>query len=189
MKKILSGLILLLLVTLISGCGNDKLEKTLKKMSDAESYSMTLTMENIPIFGTMEMKAKVDGDKEYFYMTGLEFYLSKENETTYIYTKVGSTWEKTEYSEADLDLPIEVDEVDPKDFDAKWFKKEDDKYILQEEYYEEIFAEEAEMVKSLEIEIDDDDFIIYYEMSLEGFVIKVTLEITDINKTTIKLPK
>lgn len=185
MKKLFWVFILSLITITLVGCSKKtELEKTLDELNDAKSLTMTFDMD-VPFLGEIEAVSKIDGDKEYYLTFMQEYYLSTEDGVQYKYSKdISDNWIKEEYDDSEDD----DDSVDPTEFKDSWFEKEENKYVLKEEYYDEVLGTDVGEVKQFDMEIEDDKVIINYEVSSEGFVIKAVITITDINNTSIQLP-
>ena len=70
MKKFVSLFLTLMLcismMLIVTSCGTKHpIEEFKNKMADADSYQMSFTMSNIPLFGTITITTKVDGNIQY----------------------------------------------------------------------------------------------------------------------------
>lgn len=101
-KKIISftlALTLLSMVLMVTSCGaKHPIEKFRNKLSDAGSFEARITMSDIPYFGTITQKIKVDGNIQYTYASVFNEanYTRKVGDAIYKYTKnEDGTWSKT----------------------------------------------------------------------------------------------
>ena len=111
MKKFVSLFLTLMLcismMLIVTSCGTKHpIEEFKNKMADADSYQMSFTMSNIPLFGTITITTKVDGNIQYTpaIMFNEEEYIETVGDTKYKYTKnEDGTWSKTQDTEEEDD--------------------------------------------------------------------------------------
>lgn len=110
MKKIISTSFVLVLclsmLLAVTSCSSaHPISEFKDKMTAAESYQMSVTMSNVPLFGTFTMTTKVDGNIQYTpaVMFNEEEYTETVGDVQYKYTKNDEgKWIKTQ-SEAEED--------------------------------------------------------------------------------------
>ena len=119
MKKFVSLFLTLMLcismMLIVTSCGTKHpIEKFKNKMADADSYQMSVTMSNVPLFGTITMTTKVDGNIQYTpaIMFNEEEYIETVGDTKYKYTKnEDGTWSKTQDTEEEDDSSVTSDKT------------------------------------------------------------------------------
>lgn len=187
MKKFLMLVILALSFSMIS-CGNN-LEKSFEKMEELDSYTMEITMSNIPIFGSMTILMKTDGDMLYTsniysgetyskFIDGEE-YVYIENNGEYVLSDT-----PIESDDDNIDSGL-LDTIDFEDFEkddnGDWVLKTDKVYLDDEE---------TTYMRNVTITVNDDGYItsMTFEMMSEGMKIDVEALFSDFNDTEVQLP-
>lgn len=125
MKKKLSMLLAVLLCLSMMFIGTScsskhPMETFREKMEQADSYEMTVTMSDVPLFGTMTITTQVDGNIQYTpaVLFNAEEYTETVDSTVYTYTKnEDGTWTKTESAAEEDSSEITSDESMKKFFD------------------------------------------------------------------------
>lgn len=185
MKKAYLLLFIFIFIGLV-GCKN-KTENVFDKLNDAENLTMVISM-NVPVFGEIEITTMIDGDKEYVNTFIGEYYISTENGVKYKYSKnLYDNWIKEEDTAEEPEKTTGED-IDPTKFKESWFEKDDGKYILKSEYYDEVFGEEATDVRLFELLIEDEEFTINFKINSDGFLVTGSILVKDIGKTNVNLP-
>lgn len=187
MKKLFLLVILSLAFTMFS-CGRD-LEKSFDKMEDLDSYTMEITMSNIPIFGSMTVLMKIDGDmiytsniysgESYSKMIDGEEYEYYEEGGQYILSDTPIESDDDEIDSGLLDL-IDYDDFEESK-NGEWTLKSDKVYLDDEE---------TTYIKSVVLKVNDDGYItsMSFEMVTEGMKVDVEALFSDFNNTNVQLP-
>lgn len=180
MKKYLRIMIFLLLIILINGCNKESTEQTIKI-----NFTMRFSYDNEVVAIT-----KFDGDKEYHYATldgGEEYYLFKEKSTFNKYTKVKGNWVKTTYEEEKTVNKNSYKEIGSSGLNDEYFIVRNGKYELKPEYIDVLFPDLN--IVGVEIEVDDENFTLYLQVIIDGFVNSLKVEYFDFNTTVVTLPE
>ena len=135
MKKFVSLFLTLMLcismMLIVTSCGTKHpIEKFKNKMADADSYQMSVTMSNVPLFGTITMTTKVDGNIQYnpAFMFNKEEYIETVGDTKYKYTKnEDGTWSKAQDTEEEDDSSVTSDKTMEELFNPDNYEKVKDK--------------------------------------------------------------
>ena len=193
MKKLISLSLALLLcfsmVFAMSSCASKHpLEEFAQKIEKTKSYQMVITMSDIPIFGTMSITTKVDGNIQYTpeVLMSPEQYIETVGDIRYVYAKgEDGNWtkaqEEVEKDSSDLDDFEEMkDFFNPENFEAvegkeKTFKQKKDV----------TFDDFSEVVVTL----TDDGCTLETKATSKGMVMSVKIEISHIGEIELTLPE
>lgn len=119
------ALMLLSMVLIVTSCGaKHPIEKFKNKVSDAGSFEARITVSDIPLFGTITMKTKVDGNIQYIYESAFtdEGYIEIVGNAIYMYTRNDNgTWSKTKTRDTYNSIWEEL--FDPDDYEKVKGKK------------------------------------------------------------------
>lgn len=161
--------------------------------SNSATIEYSMDMQGI----TMSFTMKVDGDKAYHsgMMDISETYVEKLDDKFYIYTKTGDAWTKEEtdideYNELFGEVDFSNDELFSNFFDSDnlEYDEETERYN-----FKELFEIDEIELSAAYLTIKDEVITIYFEMETSSagmtFLVKNTMVIKDINKTTIVLPE
>ncbi|GEM_PF-3433759 len=161
----------------------NELQEAFDRVDDADSLTISMTMDT-PVM-TFEVTSEIDGDKEYSYGMGPEYYAYIDGDSRYIIEQENGEWIRTEdenYVPADEDL--ETDDLNP-----EWFTKDGNLFTLKEDYYEEVFGEgDTSSVETYQIEILENGLIISMEMITDEGLSTTTMKFTHLNDTEVELP-
>lgn len=190
MKKVfsllLAGLLCLSILLSVTSCGTKHpIEAFKDKVETAGNYQMTITMSDIPLFGTISMTIKVDGNIEY-----ASSLLSDEGEYTeivgdakYSYTKnYDGTWSKELVTDEEDDNNVIDDETMEPLFNPNNYEKVKDKANTYKQKKDVSFDDFEDVV----ITVEDDSCTIEM-VSIEGGY-GVKLVISKIGKIKLTLP-
>lgn len=191
MKKLLLVCVTLFAFTL-SGCSQldneSEIEKALNHMENIESYRMDITMYDLPIFGTMSVVFKIDGDMRYHSSPLFD-------EGTYSKIVEGKEYE---YIQIDgvytlSDVPEETDDQEAtsytEDLNPELFEKNDnDEWVYPETVYTN--DEETEYMDNIIITLNDDGYIktMTYTMYSDDMAIDCEIALSGYGSTTVELP-
>jgi len=196
MKKAL-GLFVLTLLIILTGCSDpgeklNDLEKALDAMDSAESYRMDMTMNNIPLFGTMSLVLKVDGD--------ISYMSNPFGEPVYTKTIDGVEYEYV-LNENDVlelsDTPMDMEDADEtedylSDIEAVDFEQDEENDLVWTYTLERMYlnADETEYMSDIVITLDDDGMIdsMTFTLYSDDFSSDIEIEFSGINNTTLTVP-
>lgn len=191
MRKICIGLVMALGI-LLSGCYGDatpqevnELEEAFLKMDDLESYRMDMEMGGVPVFGTMTLVYKFDGDLLYINFLSEEAYSKVVNGLIYEYvveedgTYTLSSTPIVENSEAEL-----LEELDYSDFelvDEVWVSIEDIIYLD---------LAETEYLTNVQITLSDEGYVsgLSCKMYTDELNVDLNIEFSGFGNTTVVVP-
>jgi len=196
MKKAL-GLFVLTLLFVLTGCSEpgeklNDLEKALESMDSAESYRMDMTMNNIPLFGTMSLVLKVDGD--------ISYMSNPFGDPVYTKTIDGVEYEYV-LNENDVlelsDTPMDMEDADEtedylSDIEAVDFEQDEENDLVWTYTLERMYlnADETEYMSDIVITLDDDGMIdsMTFTLYSDDFSSDIEIEFSGINNTTVTVP-
>lgn len=188
MKKIISLSLALALCASILLCatscgGNSAIEDFKKKMDDAGNYEMTLTMSNVPFFGTITMVTQVDGNVEHLEASTFsdEQYSETVGDVTYQYTKnEDGTFTKAQTEKKDKDSDVTSEKSMSQFFNPDNYDKVD------ENTYKQNKNATFDSFKDVEITFENDSCTIQMVSIEEGY--NVELVISKIGEIDLELP-
>lgn len=183
MKKIL---LLLLFVFVISGCEARKSEFVIAmaNMDDLTSVEMTITMQNVPIFGSLTGNIKLDNEK-----TETTFF----GDTSYAYTEDGVEYELFELHDHFYSQEVEVTEEDLSELgmfeDFNGLKEEDFTYEDGTYVAKDTILEMDDLVITIEEEyVTIIEFTVTEEMLENEVTLTIIIEFDEYNTTEVTLP-
>lgn len=191
MKKTIAA-ILLLSVCLCSlfACGTKHpIDELRESIIDEKNAQITISLSDIPLFGSMQITTKVDGDKTY--TSGVfgssETYTEVKGDTVYTYAKDDDgNWKKTsEKADASKDTGmVSGDEMDVLFNSENYTQSKDDenKYFMKEDVVLDGYSE-------ITLTIIENGCIIEGKMNSEGFVYTMKMTFSNIGSTKITLPE
>ena len=190
MKKFVSLFLTLMLcismMLIVTSCGTKHpIEEFKNKMADADSYQMSFTMSNIPLFGTITITTKVDGNIQYTpaIMFNEEEYIETVGDTKYKYTKnEDGTWSKTQDTEEEDDSSVTSDKTMEELFNPDNYEKVQDK----ENTYKQKKDVTFDNFEDVTITIEEDSCTIEMMSTDEGYGVK--LVISKIGEIELTLP-
>ena len=190
MKKFVSLFLTLTLfismMLIVTSCGSKHpIEEFKNKMADADSYQMSVTMSNVPLFGTITMTTKVDGNIQYTpaIMFNEEEYIETVGDTKYKYTKnEDGTWSKTQDTEEEDDSSVTSDKTMEELFNPDNYEKVKD----NENTYKQKKDVTFDNFEDVTITIEEDSCTIEMMSTDEGYGVK--LVISKIGKIELTLP-
>lgn len=189
MKKLVSLSLAIILclsfLILSSSCSSvHPIEEFKNKMVKADSFQMTATMSNVPLFGTLTITTKVDGNIQYTpaIMFSSEEYIETVGDIEYKYTKNDDgKWTKTEKAKEDDSSSV----ASPESIDA----------FFNPENYEVIKGEENSFKQKKDVVFENfEDVVLTIEensctfemMSVEGYGVKLVF--SKIGEVELTLP-
>ena len=193
-KKTLSFLVIvslcLSLLMMATSCSfKHPIEAFEEKMEKADSYQMAMTMSDLPIFGTITITTKVDGNIEYTPSTLLseEMYTETVDDVKYRYTKDSSgKWTKAIVEDTeDESSSLFGEDTAEKLFDPDNYEKVEG----EENAYKQKDDVEFEGFSNVIITIEDESCTIEMSMTSEGMTVDVKVEISKIGKVELTLPE
>ena len=190
MKKFVSLFLTLMLcismMLIVTSCGTKHpIEEFKNKMADADSYQMSFTMSNIPLFGTITITTKVDGNIQYTpaIMFNEEEYIETVGDPKYKYTKnEDGTWSKTQDTEEEDDSSVTSDKTMEELFNPDNYEKVKDK----ENTYKQKKDVTFDNFEDVTITIEEDSCTIEMMSTDEGYGVK--LVISKIGEIELTLP-
>lgn len=190
MKKIVLLFLALMLcismVLIVTSCGTKHpIEEFKNKMVDADSYQMSVTMSDVPLFGTITMTTKVDGNIQYTpaIMFTEEEYIETVGDTKYKYTKnEDGTWSKIQDTEEEDDSSVTSDKAMEEFFNPDNYEKVKDKENTYKQKKDATFDHFEDVV----ITIEEDSCTIEMMSTDEGYGVK--LVISKIGEIELTLP-
>ena len=192
MKKVISLLIILatclsILMAFTSCSSKHPIDEFKEKMEKADSYQMSITMSDVPLFGTFTMTTKVDGNIQYTsaVMFSEEEYTETVDGVKYKYTKDDSgKWTKEKEETNDDDSSIYGDESMAKLFNPDNYEKvKGEKNTYKQK--SNVTFDDYEDVK---ITIEDDSFTIEMKAISDGMTFGVKIVISKIGEIELTLP-
>lgn len=180
--------VLLLAIAIIIIFAKHPLTKFLGQMEKADNYQMTVTMSDIPLFGTLTIQTKVDGNITYTpaILFNEESYTEYVGDDVYKYTKDSDgKWTK-EKQESEEESESTSDQFS-KDFEDIFNPKNYDKVAKNK--YEQKSDVHFESYDDVVIILDDDSCTIEMSAISEGMTFRVKIVISDIGDVELTLPK
>ena len=190
MKKFISLFLTLMLcismVLIVTSCGaKHPIEEFKSKMEDADSYQMSVTMSNVPLFGTITMTTKYDGNIQYTpaSMFDEEEYIETVGNIKYKYTKnEDGTWSKTQDTEEEDDSGVTGDKTMEELFNPDNYEKVKDK----ENTYKQKKDVTFDNFEDVTLTIEENSCTIEMASTDEGYGVK--LVISKIGEIELTLP-
>ena len=193
MKKVISLLIVLAtclstLMAFTSCSSKHPIDEFKEKMEKADSCQMSITISDVPLFGTFTMTTKVDGNIQYTpaVMFSEEEYTETVDGVTYKYTKDDSgKWTKEKEETNDDDSSVYGDESLAKLFNPDNYEKVEG----EENTYKQMSDVTFDDYEDVKITIEDDSCTIEMKAISDGMTFGVKIVISKIGKIELTLPK
>ena len=193
MKKVISLLIVLatclsILMAFTSCSSKHPIDEFRAKMEKADSYQMSITMSDVPLFGTFTMTTKVDGNIQYTpaVMFSEEEYVETVGDVKYKYTKDESgKWTKEKEETEDDDSSIYGDESMEKLFNPENYEK----VKGEENTYKQKSDVTFDDYEDVKITIEEDSCTIEMKAISDGMTFGVKIVISKIGEIELTLPK
>ena len=193
MKKVISLLIILatclsILMAFTSCSSKHPIDEFKEKMEKADSYQMSITMSDVPLFGTFTMTTKVDGNIQYTpaVMFSEEEYTETVDGVKYKYTKDDSgKWTKEKDETNDDDSSVYGDESMAKLFNPDNYEK----VKGEENTYKQKSDVTFDDYEDVKITIEDDSCTIEMKAISDGITFGVKIVISKIGEIELTLPK
>lgn len=193
MKKILTLSIVITmcmcLITAFTSCSFEHpIDGFKEKMEKADSYQMSVTMSDIPLFGTFTMTTKVDGNIQYTpaVMFNEEEYIETVGDVKYKYTKDDAgKWTKAKEDSTDDDSSVYDDESMKKLFNPDNYEK----VKGEENTYKQKSDVEFDDCEDVKITIEEDSCTIEMKAISDGMTFGVKIVISKIGEIELKLPE
>lgn len=193
MKKVVSLLIIVaictsLFISLTSCASKHPIDEFKEKMERVDSCQIDLTMSDVPLFGTITMAMKFDGNIQYTpaMLFGEEEYIETVGDVEYIYTKDESgkwTKEINEVEEDDSDIYSE-------ELIEKLFNPENyDKVEGEENTYKQKSDVSFDEYEDVKITITEDSCTIEMKATSEGIVFGLKMVIHKLGEIELTLPE
>ncbi len=194
MKKILSfmatiTLCLLVLITATSCSSKNQIKEFKEKLDKDNNYQVAVTMSDLPVFGTLTMTIKVDGNIEYCpsILFSDEMYIETVDDVHYSYTKdEEGKWIKTKVE----DLEGETSEV---------YTEEDLNELFNPDKYEKVKGEkntykqkadaDFKNFEDVKIVFKDNTCTIEMSSTVEGMTIGMKFVFSKIGEIELTLPE
>lgn len=178
----------ILTVTLILIFAKHPIAKFFGKMEKENNYQMTVTMSDIPFFGTMSFYTKVDDNVSYIsaFLFEAESYTERVGDDVYTYTKDSNDkWVKVK-NESNVEDNSTVNQfskdyaelLNPKNYE----KDGKNKYVQKDDV-------KFDSYDNVVITIDDDCLTIEMDVTSEGMIFRVKIVISDVGDVELTLPK
>ena len=192
MKKVISLLIILatclsILMAFTSCSSKHPIDEFKEKMEKADNYQMSITMSDVPLFGTFTMTTKVDGNIQYTpaVMFSEEEYTETVDGIKYKYTKDDSgKWTKEKEETNDDDSSIYGDESMAKLFNPDNYEK----VKGEENTYKQKSDVTFDDYEDVKITIEDDSCTIEMKAISDGMTFGVKIVISKIGEIELMLP-
>ena len=158
-----------------------------EKMEKADNYQMSITMSDVPLFGTFTMTTKVDGNIQYTpaVMFSEEEYTETVDGIKYKYTKDDSgKWTKEKEETNDDDSSIYGDESMAKLFNPDNYEK----VKGEENTYKQKSDVTFDDYEDVKITIEDDSCTIEMKAISDGMTFGVKIVISKIGEIELMLP-
>lgn len=184
-KSAVSLFVVICACVLFWGCSSkNEIAEYKNKMTAAQNCQISITMD-VPVFGTIKLTEKVDGNLSYRSETILteEEYEEKVGENVYTYKKgEDGKWTKIlKDKEEKNDDSFDVDKI----FDPDQYEK-----VKEEKHtYRQKKSSTIDGFDSLVITIEKDTCLINGNITMEGLVYKVTIQISNLGKIKLTLPQ
>lgn len=193
MKKIVSLSIVITmcmcLITVFTSCSfKHPIDEFKEKMEKADSYQMSVTISDVPLFGTFTMTTKVDGNIQYTpaVMFNEEEYVETVGDVKYKYTKDDAgKWTKAKEDSTDDDSSVYDDESMKKLFNPDNYEK----VKGEENTYKQKSDVEFDDYEDVKITIEEDSCTIEMKAISDGMNFGVKIVISKIGEIELKLPE
>lgn len=185
--SIIVALCVSLLMTFTSCSSKHPIDEFKEKLEKADSYQAQVTMSDVPLFGTITMITKIDGNIQYTpaVMLSEEQYIETVGDTKYKYTKDDSgKWIK-EKEETDDDSGILDDELMKNVFNPDNYEKVKDEKNTYKQKSDVTFDDYEDVI----ITIKDDLCTVEMKSISDGMVCGVKIEFSKINEIELTLPQ
>ena len=177
------------LITTFTFCSSKHpIDEFKEKMGKADSYQMSVTMSDVPLFGTFTMTTKVDGNVQYTpaIMFDEEEYIETVGDVKYKYTKDDSgKWTKEKEDSTDDDSSIYGDESMEKLFNPDNYEK----VKGEENTYKQKSDVQFDDYEDVKITIGEDSCTIEMKTISDGMTLGVKIVISKIGEIELKLPE
>ena len=209
MKRLYTFIPALLLICILSlltfsACSSennlaeDKLTEFKQKLLAENNYQITLTIENVPLFGTLRDNKKIDGNISYgkdSFALGEPRYIEETDSDKFEYTQLNDKWYKTVLTE-DSDNYSELDYI-KESIDTifninNYIKTDENIFELKEgvEYYILGPIDENDYsIESAIVTVNEDDCVFEMEAFVSSIYYKMTLVFSDIGNINLTLPE
>ena len=193
MKKVISILIVIatclsLLMAFTSCSSKHPIDEFKEKMEKSDSYQMSITMFDVPLFGTFTMTTKVDGNIQYTpaVMFSEEEYVETVGDVKYKYTKDDSgKWTKEKEETNDDDSSIYGDESMEQLFNPDNYEKVNGEENTYKQKSDVTFND----YEDVKITIEDNSCTIEMNAISDGMTFGVKIVISKIGEVELTLPK
>lgn len=178
---------IILAVTLILVFSKYPIAKFFAKMKKEDNYQLTITLSDIPLFGTIKMQAKQDGNVSYTSAWGFGSYTERVGDDIYEYTKDLSSgnWIKEKQESADesesnttIDQLLFEGLLDIKNY-----------YKVNKNMYKQKNDVHFDDYHNVVITLDGDSCTINMDATSEGTVMHVEIVISNIGRVELILPE
>lgn len=191
MKRTLSYLLIValcisLLTTSTACFFKHPIDRFKEQLETVDSCQMTITMTNIPLFGTVAMTTQIDGNIQYNSGTFFsdEEYIEIYETVQYKYTKgVNGKWSKSIYTDFNDDKLID-DEMMEQLFNPQNYEK-----VRGEKYtYKQKADVNFDNCKDVTITITQEQCSIEMQTTSQGMVVDLELVISKLGEVELTLP-
>lgn len=185
MKKLIAFVLLVSAIIGLAGCEvltpKTEFEKALDNMNALDSYAMEMTLNDVPLFGTLNASVKVQDGKTEMTFFGQTLYTFMEDDKTYmIYDFEGETYAFVTYEDDEIDelfSALEFDGFTEDDFTVN----EDGEYVA---------TESVSDMEELVIVIEEEYIVeLRFQSNTEGATLNAVIEIQDLNEVEVTLPE
>ena len=189
MKKLISYILctVLLLSALLSlsSCMKDPLESFFDDVNKKQNFQLDITMKDVPIFGTITMTSKKDGNKTFTsgILGASDTYSEEADGVLYSYVQdEDGNWTKTEAA-ADEEVGL-LDGGMPEFLVSDNFEKTEEEgvYKLKEEA-------EIEDAEDVVLKLSDGKCTVEFSVKSEGLVVNAEVCISEVGEIEITLPE
>lgn len=193
MKRIISlaMVVCISLVFVFSSCSQKHpIDEFKERMETAESYQMSVTMSGIPVFGSLTMIYKVDGNIQYVPAVELmeqpEYYLEVVGDTAYQYTKnIYGRWTKKQVTLEENSTDFTSEQMLNELFNSDNYEKvkdEDNTYRQKKDVVFDGFDE-------VTIFVGENSCTLEMNITYSGITVATKLVISKIGEVELTLPE
>lgn len=193
MKKAISLLVIvttcICMITSLTSCGaKHPIDEFLEKMERVDSCQIDITMSDVPLFGTITMATKIDGNIQYTpaVLFGEEQYIETVGDTEYVYTKgEDGKWTKSINEETEDDSSLDSEELIRELFNSENYEKVEGEENTYKQKSDVTFDE----YEDVKITVNEDSCTVEMKATSEGIVFGLKMVIHKLGEIELTLPE
>lgn len=163
---------------------SDALFALISEMESSNNFTIVMTAKNVPLFGSLVITTKLDGDKQHDVGFLTDRYLFNENGTRYELSEdFFGDWNRTLY-----DGNLIFDYLFIFNLSSEMFDYEGGQWVLKDIYLKDIFGEEDDII-SMRIDVNNNEITVYFSSLIDGVTTLQEVEFKDIRTTTVIVPE